>query len=249
MITKAALKEYASLKEKKYRTAHGKIFVEGKRLVEEALKSNYFCEAVIATESYLNSHDNSFLSSYEIHVVAEKEFKLLSDTQTAQGIGAVLEMPVFEDRVDKLHAGCVLYFDEIKDPGNAGTMIRTAAWFGIRDIMLSRDSVDVFNPKVVRGSMGAIFSMNIISDDAGYTKLLQARDAGFVVIGAELHGENIFAYTPPEKTLLVMGSEAEGISPALKKHIQTYITIPKKGAGESLNVGVAASIIISQLCK
>lgn len=249
MITKAALKEYTSLKEKKYRSSLGKIFIEGKRLVEEALKSNYFCEAIIATENYLNSHDNNFLSSYEIHVVTEKEFKLLSDTQNAQGIGAVLEIPVFEDRVDKLHSKCILYFDEIKDPGNAGTMIRTAAWFGIQDIMLSRDSVDVFNPKVVRSSMGSIFSMNIINDDSAYTKLLQARKTGYSVIGAELQGENIFTYTPPEKTLLVMGSEAEGITRALKEHIQTFITIPRRGAGESLNVGVAASIIISQLCK
>ena len=110
-------------------------------------------------------------------------------------------------------------------------MIRTAAWFGINDIMLSRDSVDVFNPKVVRSSMGSIFSMNIINDDSTYTKLLQARKCGYTVLGAELSGENIFTYSAPEKTILVMGSEAEGITPALKEYIQTFITIPKRGAG------------------
>jgi TrmH family RNA methyltransferase len=249
MISKATLKEYASLKEKKYRSSLGKIFIEGKRIVEEALKSSYFCEAIVATESFLNSHDVGFLSSHEIHIVTEKEFRLLSDTQTAQGIGAVLEIPVFDDRIDTLHADCILYFDEIRDPGNAGTMIRTAAWFGIKDIILGRDSVDVFNPKVVRSSMGSIFTMNFIEDDSFYTKLTQARKAGFVVLGAELRGENIFTYTPPEKFVIIMGSEAEGISPALQRQIQTFVTIPKRGTGESLNVGVAASIIIAQLRK
>jgi len=161
----------------------------------------------------------------------------------------VLEIPAFEDRMDILKSECLLYFDEIKDPGNAGTMIRTAAWFGIKDIILSRESVDVFNPKVVRSSMGSIFSMNFIEDDSFYSKLLQARKAGYEILGADLDGENIFTYAPPEKIVLVMGSEAEGISPSLIKHIQTFITIPKRGAGESLNVGVAASIIISQLRK
>ena len=249
MITKAALKEYASLKEKKYRSSTGKILIEGKRLVEEALKSSYFCEAIVATENFLNSHDISFLSSHEIHIVTEKEFKLLSDTQSAQGIGAVLEIPAFEDRIDILKSECILYFDEIKDPGNAGTMIRTAAWFGIKDIVLSQDSVDVFNPKVVRSSMGSIFSMNFIEDDNFYTKLIQARKSGYEILGADLEGENIFSYVPPGKIVIVVGSEADGISPALIKHIQTFVTIPRRGAGESLNVGVAASIIISQLRK
>jgi len=249
MITKAQLKEYASLKEKKYRSALGKIFVEGKRLVEDALQSNYTCEAILATENFLDSHSLGFLSSHEVETISEKEFKLLSDTQTTQGIGAVLQVPVFHTNINSIDTNCVLYFDEIRDPGNAGTMIRTAAWFGIKDIIVSKNSVDVFNPKVVRSSMGALFLMNIIEDDGCFGKIVEAKKSGFQIVGAELSGENIFTFTPSAKTLILMGSEADGISAGLKTYIDAFVTIPKRGMGESLNVGVAASIIISQLQK
>ena len=249
MITKQQLKHYSSLKEKKYRGIYRKIFVEGKRLVSEALQSRYPCEVIIATENFLDSGYDDMLLGRQVEIVSEKEFKNLSDTETSQGIGAVLHIPKYNENMHSLTGDRLLYFDCIKDPGNAGTIIRTASWFGIYDIVIGKTSVDIFNPKVVRSTMGGLFSMNIIEDSLDYTKFFEAKEAGYIVVATQLHGENILQYTMPDKIMLILGSEAFGIDKKLLEHVDVSVTIPKAGKGESLNVAAAASIILSQCIK
>lgn len=249
MITKQQLKHYSSLKEKKYRGIYRKIFVEGKRLVSDALKSSYPCEIIIATENFVDRQFDDILAGREVEIVTEKEFKNLSDTETSQGIGAVLHIPKYNEDIHSVKGNRLIYFDGIKDPGNAGTIIRTAAWFGVYNIIIGKTSVDIFNPKVVRSTMGSLFSMNIIEDSLDYTKFFEAKKSGFTVAAAELHGTSIFEYEVPEKMMLLLGSEAFGVDQKLIEFVDASITIPGRGEGESLNVAVAASIILSQFTK
>ncbi|MBK6524194.1 MAG: RNA methyltransferase [Crocinitomicaceae bacterium] len=134
--------------------------------------------------------------------------------------------------------------DEIKDPGNLGTILRTADWFGINTVLASENCVDLYNPKVIQASMGAVYRINYIQDSLQKV-LPDLKKSGFKLVGAAMQGKDLYTYSYPEKLALVMGSESHGISEKTNSLLDETLTIPKFGETESLNVGVAAAIILS----
>lgn len=253
-ISQSRLKSYSKLTQKKYRQSERKFLVEGVHLVEEALKSEWEVEAIIVSDHGLVKEVGE-LGTWEIgkgvslFECPEKEFKKLTDTVTSQGIVAVVkikEYPLEKFWTNLPERSIVVALDDVADPGNVGTIIRTCDWFGVDGVLLSNNTVDLFNPKVVRGTMGGIFHLPIIPDvDLGFM-IQNARKEGFKIITAVLDGGiplNKFSF--PERSLIVFGNEAHGVSKNIEQLADASITIPKYGKAESLNVAISCGIILS----
>ena len=246
MLTQNELKYYSSLKLKKYRQKEGKFIVEGKRLVEEALKSNYKSEIVIMSKSFADKHNPSFNKNLRTEVVSDKNFQKLTDTKSPQGIAAILLIHSASTRIDK-EEKLVVALENISDPGNVGTIIRTCDWFGIRNVIVSPNSVDLFNPKVIRSTMGSLFHINVFESDDFYSDLLKLKKDGFKILCSDMDGKDVFAYKNRGNYVLIMSNEAHGPTETALKLSDEIITIPKQGKAESLNVASAAAIMIARL--
>lgn len=230
MLTNAEIKRIKSLKEKKFRDEYGQFTVEGEKLVEEALCSGFKVSAVYRTE--------------EIGEDAMSRMSLLSSPSP---VLAVVEKPSPKGLV--LERGLYLGLDAVRDPGNMGTIIRLADWFGISTIFASQDCVEVFNPKVVQSSMGSIFRVDVVYCDLeDICRRFRSRD--MPVYGTFLDGENIYNQTLADEGLIIMGNEASGVSPEVAALASTRLLIPsfaRKGRGaESLNVATACAITLSE---
>jgi len=239
MVTKSELKYIQSLSDKKVRLETGCFIAEGVKLVGEMIAAGYPLKAVYALDSW-ESPDTS------IGVTRIEAFELekMSMLQTPNQVLAVAMMPQQIKALD-LTGQLTLVLDGIQDPGNMGTIIRTADWFGIRQIVASEDTADVYNPKVIGATMGSFMRVSVtykhLADWMPTVKL--------PVYGALLAGENIFTTKAPNGGLLVIGSEGKGIRENILDQITHPVTIPKIGGAESLNAGVAAGIIIAQLTR
>ncbi len=248
MISKYDLKTISSFKMKKYRDKHQKIFVEGLRVVEDALQSSYNCERLILTQYFIERNSEvlrkEYFSNVPHHVVTEKDFFQISDTQSPQGIGLVIDVSKRNRRMSA--NGISIYLDNISDPGNAGTIIRTACWFGFRNIIFSNGSVDIYNPKLIRSASGAYFYSNLFIDDVDYNFLSDKKENQIEIVGADLTGEDYEKFVFAKDAVLVVGNEGNGISETVKSFLSRRIVIPKKGFGESLNVSSAFAIIASK---
>ena len=261
MLSKSKIKLLKSLSQKKAREKEGMFLVEGWRAVEEACASlNEIPLLVFATDSKKNESYASILSaakkiSRESYEASAKEFDLFADTVTAQGIAAVVrtfsnDQEKVLNRLTKNGRSFVLALDEITDPGNLGTIIRTCDWFGADGILLSRNCVELYNPKVVRSTVGSIFRLPCIdcskSERLFPEALMKLKKAGFVLYGAEVSGSNdLRSLSWPEKAVLVVGNEARGISPEIKAILDHHVAIPRFGKAESLNAGTAVGIFLS----
>ena len=239
-LNKGTIKLIQSLKQQKYRKEHQLFVVEGRKTVEELLRSNFETLCLFATERFL--HD------YEIHderleVASEVQMDQMSGQDTPPGILAVARIP--QQRVVE-GKGMVLALDGIGNPGNMGTIIRTAEWFGVKDIVCSDDCVELWNPKVIQASMGSIFRMHVVS--ANLERFLgEEKSKGKTVYGALLEGENIFTMERWEEGIIVIGSESHGIRGNILPLITHPITIPKAEGSvtESLNASMATGIILA----
>jgi TrmH family RNA methyltransferase len=223
-----------SLQQKKFRAQHGTFLVEGEKMVEELIQSNFEIEHVFVVKGVQ-------VNGCEATEISEKEMKSISALSTPNNFLAVAKQK--KQQVNLTETNLVLVLDNIKDPGNLGTIIRTADWFGINTIVCSNECVDVYNPKVVQATMGSIFRANVL-----YVNLVEflQQNKSVPVYGALLEGENI--YKKPiqnKKAFLLMGSESFGISKELTPFITNKIMIPKFGGAESLNVAVATGILCS----
>ena len=251
MLTKQELKYYSSLNKVKYRKLEQRFIVEGIKLVDEALKSCFNCEVIIASNSFAKSH-SSLLDEYKhktiIQIISDNDFNKIADTQSPQGIIGIMEMPL-QRYIDETREKTVVALENISDPGNVGTIIRTCDWFGIKDIIISSNSVDIYNPKVIRSTMGSLFHVNIhISENIiGTLKTLQKK--GKKVLCADMDGENIYTLEKEKTSVLVFCNEANGPSEKLLEIADSKITIPKFGEAESLNVATAAAVVISEFTK
>jgi len=244
------IKYYSSLRLKKYRTREKKFLAEGKRLVEELLESSLEVEAVFVTNDFSVKHSDFIEKarqlSREFYEISTKELKKLSETENPQGIVAVGISPL-EYKI--MPNGVVAALDDISEPGNLGTILRTCDWFGIENILLSPKTVEPFNPKVMRASMGAVFHLNIVQTDLT-SELQKLKQEGFTIFATSLHGANVFEMKAfPEKSVLIFPNEAHGISETLSSVADEFLTIPKFGKIESLNVSAAAAIILSLIKK
>ncbi|MBP5211046.1 MAG: RNA methyltransferase [Bacteroidales bacterium] len=232
MISKADIKEIRSLSLKKYRDSLGLFVVEGEKIVEEALSSDFEVVKVFRTS--------------DIGEEMMRRITLLSSPSPAL---AVVKIPDAGDAAAVREAiaahNISLALDSVRDPGNMGTIVRIADWFGIEAIFASRDCVDIYNPKVVQATMGAIFRKKVIYCDL-QDVLSQYREAGKPVYGTFLEGEDINSLKLSNEGIVVMGSESNGISEAVSKLVSQKLFIPPYPAGsvtsESLNVAVAAAI-------
>ncbi|MCL6494374.1 MAG: RNA methyltransferase [Ignavibacterium sp.] len=249
MITRNELKYYSSLSQKKFRESELKFIVEGLKNVEEGLNSHYDCEIVLTTFEFAELHKN-FLSDVKrkkirIEILRSQDFIRISETKSPQGIAAVFRYAKLKFYPDKTESNVLVYLDNISDPGNLGTIIRTCDWFGINEILISKFSVDYLNPKAIRASMGSIFHLYIF-EEVEPALLDDLKLNNYKIICSDLDGKNIFDYKFPDKIVLVFSNEATGPSEVVKTIADDVITIPKYGNAESLNVAIASGIILSK---
>lgn len=239
MLTKSELKYIQSLSDKKVRLETGCFIAEGVKLVGEMIAAGYPLKAVYALDRW-ESPDTSI----EVTRVEPFELEKMSLLQTPNQVLAVAMMPQKPKEID-IAGQLTIVLDGIQDPGNLGTIIRTADWFGIKQIVASEDTADVYNPKVIGATMGSFMRVQV-----HYTNLAAWMPTVKIpVYGALLEGENVFTTKAPKQGLLVIGSEGKGIRENIIDCITHPVTIPKSGGAESLNAGIAAGIIVAQLTR
>lgn len=240
------VKKLSSLRIKKYRDKHRQFLIEGFRLTREALSAGTDLTALYCSESARDDLEKaSAFRHVPVEIIQDKQLQRISDTVTPSGIIGVCAIPETDIESIPKNENCI-FLDSLNDPGNLGTIVRTAAWFGIHQIVLSENSADPYNPKAVRGGMGAHFYTTFYPNISA--EWLQS--CGKKILVADTGGDPIDAIENiPEPWILVMGSEASGVSENILSIDHQKMSIPKFGKGESLNVAVAAGIIISSLAK
>ncbi|MBQ8374954.1 MAG: RNA methyltransferase [Clostridia bacterium] len=234
------IKETVSLKDKKGRKQLGAFLVEGKKMAEECLKSALSIERVFIAQSYCG--ELPFEESLGVQV-SDDVFRYLSDEKTPQGVLCRVKIPCYP--VCPPHGKC-LFLDGVADPGNLGTIIRTANAAGYREIYLTRDCTDAYSPKCVRASMSGIFFTKLYEGER--EEILSALSATPIVV-ADMGGKNLFSYASPKKFALVIGNEANGVSEIVRAAASDTVRIPMQSTQESLNAAVAAGIAMYQLAK
>jgi TrmH family RNA methyltransferase len=243
------------LKRKKVREAEGCFIAEGLRTCEELLASSYKVETLLHCPTrFKGPRELELISAFKrkrvsLFEIDEPSLKRVSDTTTAPGVLAIARTKTFGfSRITSRGPSLLLALDRIREPGNLGTIIRTACWFGVGAILLSEDSVEFTNPKVVRSSMGAVFRTPVYPNLGLLLKLEELKKKGYDILAASLDGRKLyseFKFSP--KAVLLLGNETAGIDPDLKALATETLRIPKRGHGESINVAVAAGIILSEM--
>lgn len=223
-----------------FRKSQNKFILEGKRMVLDSDKNQL--DMIFVSENLLPNF-NIEASETPIFSVKDDIFKSISDTKNSQGIIAVANICDYSAQIIDM-AKVVLYLDGIADPGNMGTIIRTAEASGADLIILSKDCVDIYNPKVVRATMGSILRQPIICDEDG-SMINKLKDRGFNIVVTKLHAQNIYnKHNYGDKVAIVMGSEANGVRENILQMASSSVSIPMKGNIESLNVAIAAAVIL-----
>jgi TrmH family RNA methyltransferase len=234
MLTKNKIKLIRSLSLKKNRQKHGLFIVEGEKIVNEVLSSDWDVECIYATKEWLG--ENAI-------IISNNDLSRISSLKTPNKVLAVVKIK--KGYLD-ITSNTVLALDGVQDPGNLGTIIRLADWFGVEDIICSDDCVDYLNPKVVQSSMGSFTRVNL-----HYTRLMDAFKiySDYKLFMTVLNGTPLIEMTNADKKIIVMGSESKGISNEILELTSEKITIPKSKSSmaESLNVSVAAAIILSAI--
>lgn len=236
-MDKNELKYIQSFAQKKHWLQESVYLIEGPKLLEEALKSNVELKKIYATRDWLGSND---IGGVEFEEVDEIMLSRLSQLQTANQVIAL----VYKKDVQKTDYSkqLTLLLDGIQDPGNLGTIIRTADWFGIHHILVTEDTASMYNPKVIQSTMGSCFRVQVQVVDI--EQILSQNT--LPVIGTLLSGKSIYEAVIPVTGFLVIGNESKGIRPALQNLITHPVAIPKFGEAESLNAAVATGIVLSK---
>jgi len=253
MISKNKAKLIISLQKKKTRDEENLFVIEGDKLVKEFLNAKKTVRILAAKPEFINSLPEELLNlAEEVESISYEELKQLSSLKTPHNSIAVVVKPDPVTDTDPLFDQLAALLDCVQDPGNLGTIIRAAAWFGIKTVVCSRDSVDVYNPKVIQASMGAILQVNVHYADLK-DFLVEAINRKLPVFGTVLDGESIYEHKLGPKGLILLGNESRGISDELIPYITDKIIIPGTGTSkpgiESLNVSMAASIVFSEFSR
>lgn len=241
------IKQAAKLKNKKYRQQLKLYLVEGQRLVNEALMSNQVIEKIFVAEDFSLSDEMARqLEQFDCYLISSALFSYIADTENPQGIAAIIQKPEPNWQLLVNNEACLLLLDQIADPGNMGTIIRTAWAFNFDGIMLTPGCVDPYSPKVVRATMGGIFHLPVYEiDELVLDRLIHS---GYKLIGSYPHAPNSIyevEYTGP--IVIVIGSEAQGISPEISERCKVKAVIPVNARVESLNAAVSSAIIMSEV--
>ena len=237
MLSKNQIKLISSLQQKKHRFANQLFFAEGIKVIQELVKSNFELEHLYTTKDDFND-----VASNKRSVISENELNKISALSTPNTCLAVFRIPL-EQKI--IESGLIIALDSIRDPGNLGTILRLCDWFGIQQLICSKETVDIYNPKVVQATMGSIARVNV-----NYVDLKTfIKQTELPVFGTFMDSENIYKTTLPQEGIIVMGNEANGISENIEKLINKRLTIPRFGntqITESLNVATATAIILSE---
>ena len=246
MLSKNDIKNIKSLEHKKFRTEKGLFIAEGHKTVLE-LTGKFSCTLLAATQDWLDCHRN--IPAERIESVTTDELKRASLLQSPQDVLAVFRIPKSEIKMsDTAQNNLVLALDDVQDPGNLGTIIRLADWFGIKDVFCSKGTADIYNPKAVQATMGALARVRV-----HYTDLKQSikeLPESVPVYGTFLDGEIIYDTKLSANGVIIMGNEGNGITPEIKQSVTHKLYIPNwpKGAptSESLNVAIATAVVCSE---
>ncbi|HIP37309.1 MAG TPA: RNA methyltransferase [Crocinitomix sp.] len=244
-LTKNEIKFIKSLHLKKNRTEHQLFIVEGEKLVNELIVQDKFnIQNLYITPAYST---DDIPNNLNFTLINDKDLDRISAFKTPNKVLAIVKQPNQTD-INYNEKNLILFLDDIKDPGNLGTIIRTADWFGITQIIASKNTVELFNPKVIQASMGAIYRINYFVKDL-LEELTLFKQNNFSIMGAVIDGEDIYNTSMPEKNVLIMGSESHGLSKELLAEITHKVSIPKFGKTESLNVAIATGVLLSEYKK
>ncbi len=245
MLSKSQISLLKSLQHKKERKENGLFLVEGYKSVIEFINSSYQIEAIYHTASFASKMLN-LSQKINLYNISVTDIEKISSLKTPQEVIALVKIPLHPPlNNQKLRQKFSLVLDGIQDPGNMGTIIRTADWFGIDNIICSEDTVDAYNPKVVQASMGSLSRINVHYADI--TSVLP--QIGLPIFGAMLNGENIYQTKFGNEGLIVMGNEGNGLRPEVERLISKAITIPRAGKAESLNVGIATALFCAEITR
>ncbi len=246
MISKSLLKQIKALELRKFRKETGLFVAEGGKTVQDLIDLGVETKYIIATDEWLKTHKLN--TTAEISVASEEEMKKASFLRTPQGVLAVFKQLQHPTDYNAPERELCLALDNVQDPGNMGTIIRIADWFGIENIFCSNGCVDIYNPKTVQATMGAIGRVKIHYTDL--SKMILSLNGKAPVYGTFLDGEDIYSSEITNKGLVVMGNEGNGISEECSKLITDRLLIPnyprERSTSESLNVSVATAIICSE---
>ncbi|MGD9899670.1 MAG: TrmH family RNA methyltransferase [Calditrichaceae bacterium] len=253
-ISKNQIRELAKLKQKKYRDSSGTYLITGIRAVSSALESGSLsAEQIIFDESRIDltgypELQNIHALNIPVFTAGENDFKRITDEQSPQGIALVARIPRLDFLEDPPEDPVIIYLDRINDPGNLGTIIRTALWFGVNSILLSPGSVDPYNPKVVRASTGYIAHLRVYEEVNIQALREFSRSRNYSVASTIIEGgTSLYDFRTAGKQIILFGAEADGINPTLNEVAGSQITIPKPGHGESLNLGVSVALVLYQI--
>ncbi len=250
MLSKKTIKFITSLHHKKFRREEGLFIAEGEKIVGDLIDSDFSVRSVYLTgECYDAFKIRKFHSDTEISIVTEDELKKITALTTPQNVLAVAETRKGKE-ID-FDRGLKLVLDDVRDPGNAGTLLRIADWFGINEVIFSEDSVDCYNPKVVQSSMGSLFHVKIFYKDLKEVFENNLRKKKLPVYGTVLNGRNLYSENLSSEGFILAGNESSGIGAGHLKYITNAITIPsfKGNKADSLNVAVATGIICAEFRK
>lgn len=233
MISKNQIKNITRLQQKKYRQQEGLFIAEGVKVINEFLNSAFKLVDLFTTKTF-NVENETLITEAEL-----KKISALKTPNTALAVFKIPKLSLIESK------GLIVALDALRDPGNLGTIIRLCDWFGVKQLLCSKETVDCFNPKVVQATMGSLTRVNVFYIDLNH----YLEETKQTVFGAFMDGENVYASNLPTEGILVLGNEANGISQSIEKHVNQRISIPRFGdlqATESLNVATAGAILLSE---
>ncbi len=237
MLVKSQIKLIRSLQQKKYRNQHGLFFVEGKKAIEELLDSDFKPYSIFSVDANLFDISHDILT--EVSMADLKQMSFLKNSNGALGVFHIPEAKQVDFK------DWIVVLDDVRDPGNLGTIIRLCDWFGIHNLVCSQNTVDCYNPKVLQATMGSISRVNIF-----YTNLLDfIKESKIPVYGAFMDGESVYENNLPEKGIIILGNEGNGISDEVEAMVSKKISIPQYGnkTTESLNVATASAILLNEI--
>ena len=236
-ISNYDLKKFSSLNRKIKRKEHQLFVVEGEKICKELLKNDFEFESIITTKDFQDEFPLSIVCS-------KKEIARISNLKSPSNVIAICKIPIYKiNRKDKKP---LIFLDNVNDPGNFGTIVRTLDWFGYKQLFCSKNTVDCFNSKSVMASMGSIFRVNCHYIDF---EELQQLFPQHITFGSSLTGKNIGSVKLEPNSIIVIGNESNGVSKDIKDKLKNNIRIPGNGKAESLNVSVATGIILNELEK
>lgn len=246
MISKAHTKYIQSLRHKKFRDETGLFFAEGPRLVNDLLNSGKFiCKEIFALQEWIDDHAEmtALLSGTAVAAIEDFELEKISSLSTAHEVLAVFEKRKLNNDID-ITGKITLALDAVQDPGNLGTIIRIADWFGIENLICAAGTADMYNPKVVQGTMGSLGRVDVVYTDLpAWLKTNKT----VKIYSASLDGKDVRAFGVLKEGIIVIGNEANGVSTEVLELVTEKLTIPRTGAAESLNAAVATGIILSHI--